>query len=263
LKVVGISTAFGDTELRARLVDRYLKAVGVSGVPVTAGVHVGKNFTTQGAYARQFPARVHADGVDALLSTIRAHPGQLTLIAIGPLSNIGAAIDREAGTFRKLKRVVMMGGSVDRGYDGEHGELRPADPEWNILCDPKSAQKLFASGVPIFMMPLDSTQIHFENPMRDEVFGKGAPVSDQVTLLYHEWIASSPNHTPTPVLYDPVAAAYSFRPDLCPTTAMRIEVDDKGFTRKVTGKPNAEVCLKSDEKGFLGLLVKSLESGGN
>jgi hypothetical protein len=48
---------------------------------------------------------------------------------------------------------------------------------------------------------------------------------------------------------------YAFRPELCPATPIRLEVDDKGFTRPVEGLPNAQVCLKSDEKGFLELLV--------
>jgi inosine-uridine nucleoside N-ribohydrolase len=67
-------------------------------------------------------------------------------------------------------------------------------------------------------------------------------------------------HSPTPTLFDPVAVTYALRPDLCPATPMRVEVDDKGFTRRVEGEPNAEVCLKSDEKGFLGLLTDRIES---
>jgi inosine-uridine nucleoside N-ribohydrolase len=55
-----------------------------------------------------------------------------------------------------------------------------------------------------------------------------------------------------------VAVTYAIRPDLCPATPLRLEVDDKGFTRPVNGTPNAQVCLKSDEKGFLELLLGRL-----
>jgi hypothetical protein len=48
---------------------------------------------------------------------------------------------------------------------------------------------------------------------------------------------------------------YAIRPELCPATPMRLEVDDKGFTRPVEGAPNAQVCLKSDENGFMTLLL--------
>lgn len=262
LKVLGISTAFGDTETRARLVDRFLAATHVQGIPVTAGVHtVTDNVMTQAPYARQFPERKHADGVSALLAEINRHPGQMTLIALGPLFNIGAAIDRDPATFRKLKRVVMMGGSIDRGYDGKNGELRPADAEWNINRDPKDASKLLAAGVPLFLAPLDSTQIHLDTKARESIFALGTPLTDQLTLLYHQWIAGSWDHTPVPTLFDPVAAAYAFRPELCPMQPMRLEVDDKGFTRKVEGQPNAQVCLKSDENAFRVLLQERLTSG--
>jgi inosine-uridine nucleoside N-ribohydrolase len=215
---------------------------------------------TQRAYAERFPAHAHPDGVQVLLEEIKRHPGEITLIAIGPLFNIGAAIDRDPETFRKLHRVVMMGGSVERGYGlAADGSPRPPEPEWNIDRDPKDAAKLFAAGVPIFMMPLDSTQIHLQTDAREAMFGAGNSITDQLTLLYHQWVANTPNHAPTPTLFDPVAAAYTFRPELCPMTPMRIKVDEKGLTSKVQGPPNAEVCLKSDEKGFLSLLAGRLE----
>ena len=263
LHVLGISTAFGDTEARARILDRFLAASSEKAIPVTAGVHtVTDNVMTQRVYGERFPAREYPDGVAAMLAEIRRHPGEITLIAIGPLNNIGAAIDRDPETFRQLRRVVMMGGSVERGYDGANGERRPADAEWNINRDPKDAAKLFNAGVPIFMMPLDSTQIHLQSEAREPIFAADNRITDQLTLLYHQWVANTPSHWTTPTLFDPVAAAYTFRPDLCPTQPMRIEVDNKGFTRKAQGKPNAEVCLKSDEAGFLKLLEERLKQLG-
>jgi purine nucleosidase len=263
LKMIGISTAFGDTETRARLVDRFLAATGENGIAVTTGVHTETdNVMTQRAYAERSPAHAHADGVGALLDAIRQPPGEITLIAIGPLFNIGAAIDRDPATFRKLRRVVMMGGSVERGYDGKNGERRPAEPEWNIDRDPKGAGKLMASGVPIFMMPLDSTQIHLGAAERESLFATNDPLIGQLKLLYEQWVANTPNHSPTPTLFDPVAVAYTFRPDLCPVQPMRIEVDAKGFTHKVEGQANAQVCLKSNEDGFRTLLLGRLKGAG-
>ncbi|HUB31117.1 MAG TPA: nucleoside hydrolase [Terracidiphilus sp.] len=256
LKILGVTTTFGNTEMRARIVDRYLKAVGREDIPVAAGPESKTdNVMTQRAYALQSPATVHADGAEFLLDQIRKHPGQITLIAIGPLFTVQAAIERDPATFRKLKRVVMMGGSIERGYDGSQGERRPPDAEWNILQNPKGAQDLFAAGVPLFLMPLDSTQIHLEAADREKIFAHGSPLTDQLTLLYHEWMGGTASHSPTPTLFDPVAVTYTFRPDLCPATPMHIEVDDKGFTRPEPGPPNAQVCLKSDEAGFLRLLM--------
>src|ERR1700676_4308231 len=229
LKILGVTTAFGDTELRARLVDRYLGAVGRKDIPVAAGVRTPhNNVFTQAVYAGRAPDHKHPDGVGFLLDQIRAHPGQITIIAIGPEGNLAAAIHRDPATFRKVKRVVLMGGSVYRGYGDEH---RPAEPEWNIDRDPSSAKALFTSGVPIFMMPLDSTQIHLKAQDRERIFSFGSPLTDQLTLLYHQWVAHTDNHAADPTLFDPVAVTYAIHPELCPAKPLRIEVDDKGFTR--------------------------------
>jgi inosine-uridine nucleoside N-ribohydrolase len=258
VRILGVTTAFADTELRARLVDRYLAAVGRKDIPVAAGkATLHDNVFTQATYARREPERKHQDGVAFLLDQIRAHPGEITLIAIGPLVNVGEAIRRDPATFRKLKRVVMMGGSVYRGYgDVKPGEQpRPPEAEWNIARDPGGAKALVASGVPIFMMPLDSTQIHLMTPEREKIFAFGSPLTDQLTLLYHQWVAGTDHHSPAPTLFDPVAVAYAVRPELCPATPLRLEVDDKGFTRPVAGEPNTQVCVQSDEKGFMDFLI--------
>jgi purine nucleosidase len=259
LKLLGVTTAFGDTQLRARLVERYLHGAGHVETPVAAGVPTAhENVFTQAAYAERWPQKRYPSGVEFLLNQIRAHPDEITLIAIGPLNNIEAAIKRAPETFRKLKRVVMMGGSIYRGY----GEHTPPDAEWNISRDPAGLRALLASGVPVFMMPLDSTQIHLGAKEREEIFAYGSPVTDQLTLLYQQWKAGSEGHPDAPTLFDPVAVTYAIRPDLCPATPMRLEVDDKGFTRPVDGAPNAQVCLKSDEKGFMDLLLRRLTGNG-
>jgi purine nucleosidase len=261
LKLLGVSTAFGDTEMRARLVDHYFAEMGITGISVTAGIHTEtSNLMTQRAYAEEAPARTHADGVAALLDAIRAHPGQLTLIAIGPLFNVGAAIDRDPATFRKVKRVVIMGGSIYRGYDRENDKHHPPDPEWNIVQDPKGAAKLFNAGVPLYVMPLDSTQIHLDAASRDALFAKSGKLGVQLKALYEQWAATNPGHSSTPTLFDPVAAAYTFRPDLCPVKPLHIDVNEKGMTLPGSGKTNAQVCLQSNETGFLDLLQSRLES---
>ncbi len=306
LKLVGITTAYGDTDLRAKLVGRYLGSLCRFDVNVIPGVPTPhENVFTQAAYARGFAnqscgvvsfhvssmadeARLKKqreqeaakwkaeqaqtmaglghllqqkaahDAAGFLLDLINEHPGEITLIAIGPLNNVEAAIKRDPETFRKLKRVVMMGGSIYRGYDGRNGERRPPDAEWNISRDPAGLRALLASGVPVLMMPLDSTQVHLETKEREEIFAHGSPLTDQLTLLYHQWKAGTEGHPDAPTLFDPVAVTYAIRPDLCPATPLRLEVDDKGVTKPVEGVPNAQVCLKSDEQGSLELLLGRL-----
>lgn len=263
LRILGITTTFGDTELRARLLERYLTAVGRSGIPVAAGPETKTgNGMTQKAYAEGWAGKPRGDGVEFLLSQIRRHPGQVTLIAIGPLFTVQAAIAKDPATFRKLRRVVMMGGSIYRGYGEVNGKPRPAEPEWNIDRDPAGMRALLGSGVKVYMMPLDSTQIPLHETDREKIFTNGGALGVQLGLLYREWVAGTPLHSPTPTLFDPVAVTYAMHPELCPAQPMRIRVDDRGQTIPEKGRANVEVCLKSDEAGFLRLLEGRLTGGG-
>lgn len=261
LQILGVTTTSGDTEMRARLVDRLLGEAGRTDIPVAAGTPtVPKTAFTQRAYAEggHFERKSHRTAVDFILEQIRNNPGQVTLVAIGPLVNVGALIDKDAETFRKLRRVVMMGGSIDRGYGDPYGPSTPPQPEWNILNDIPAAQKLFASGVPIYEMPLDSTQLKMDEIKREFLFRRGNPLSDALTLLYHEWGQL------TPTLFDAMTIAYIVKPELCPVQPMRIHVDAKGMTLREAGAPDANVCLHSDPEAFFDFYLSrvALSMGG-
>jgi len=247
LQIVGISTEFGETETRAKLVDRMLGEAGRQDIPVAIGIHTdAKTSFGQRPYAEggHFAKTSHPAAVDFILDQIRKDPGEITLVTIGPLVNVGAIIDRDPQTFKKLKRVVSMGGSIDRGYGDPYGPPTPPQPEWNILNDVASAKKLFASGVPVYLMPLDSTQLKLDEVGREYLFRQGTPITDALVILYHQWGQQ------TPTLYDPMTIAFIDDPKLCPVQPMKITVDDKGMTLRGTGTPNAQVCLHSDSEAF-------------
>jgi len=245
--IVGITTTFGDTETRAKLVDRMLGETGRQDIPVAIGVHTDaktsfgqRPYADGGHYARAS----HPAAVDFILEQIRKNPGGITLVCIGPLVNVGAMIDKDAQTFHKLKRVVIMGGSVDRGYGDPYGPPTSPQPEWNIKNDVGSAQKLFASGVPLYVMPLDSTQLKLDEVKRAFLFRQGTPLTDALAVLYHQWGQE------TPTLFDPMTIAFIDDPNLCPVKPLKIVVDENGTTKRGPGAPNARVCLKSDPEAF-------------
>jgi purine nucleosidase len=247
LQILGVTTAIGDTTMRAQLTLRFLDATGFGNVPVAVGIATpAKTTFTQAPYATggQSTRIEHLTGPDFILDQIRKHPGQITLIAIGPQTNLAAALDKDRATFRKLKRIVMMGGSVDRGYD-DHTH---PDPEWNIVCDIPAARKVFASGVPIYMMPLDATILNFDPARLDKLFATHTALSEQLQILYGYWSAATKLKTPT--LFDPMAVAYAVQPSLCPTTPLHLSIDDQGDTVRSPGKPNVNACLKSDPNAF-------------
>jgi inosine-uridine nucleoside N-ribohydrolase len=253
-QILGFATTFGDTAMRAKLLDRMLGEAGREDIPVTVGPgsKTGNPFTQQ-RYAEggRFAKASHPAAVDFILEQIQRYPGEITLVAIGPLGNLGALIDKDAATFRKLRRVVMMGGSIERRY-GDLGYAPPQgpEPEWNIKNDLASAQKLFSSGVPIFMMPLDSTQVKLDEVKRKLLFQSGTPLTDALTLLYHQWGQE------TPTLFDVMTLAYMLDAKACPVKPMRIIVDAQGYTRRVEGTPNAEVCLDSNSDAFFQLYMQ-------
>jgi inosine-uridine nucleoside N-ribohydrolase len=259
IEVIGITTAWGDTALRARLANRLLREEGAGAIPVLAGVLTqSKSNFTQADWAREGQAATaHPDAVEFLLEQAKKAPGEVTLVAIGPLTNIGAAIDRDEEGFRKLKRVVLMGGSIRRGYgDLGYGPDRGPEPEYNIFSDVKAAQKLFASGVPIFMMPLDSTQLQLDENKRTLVFSAGSRLTNALAALYFQWLRGT--RTPTATLFDVMAVAYVAQPELCPVEPFHITVDEKGFTRPTAGTPNTRACLSSDSEKFFHFLLPRL-----
>lgn len=258
LKIVGITSAWGDTALRSRMLDRLLCETGRDDIPVYTGIPTKTDTKfSQQPWASQGIVHTHSDAVTFLLDQIRQNPGEITLIAVAPLTNIGAAIDRDPDTFRKLKRVVLMGGSVHRGYD-DLGYTAPRNPsaEYNIAMDIPAAQKLFTSGVPIFMMPLDSTQLKFDEVKRSLLASISTPLTNSLQVLTAEWQRATQQITPT--MFDAVAAAYAANPQVCPTTPLHIEVDDKGFTRVKPGAPNAEACLEPQTDAFFNFAMPRL-----
>jgi purine nucleosidase len=263
VQIVGISSAWGDTVLRSRMIDRILCETGREDIPVATGI--SKTIPNAAAFSQKPWAskgidRPHGDAVTLLLDQIRQNPGEVTLIAIGPLTNIGAAIDRDPTTFRELKGVVLMGGSVYRGYDEDHGFIAPPAPsaEYNITMDPTSAGKLFHSGVHIYMMPLDSTQVSFDETRRNILASVSTPLTDSMQVLTAEWTRAT--HRTTPTMFDAIAAAYAIDPTTCPTTPINIDVDAEGFTRVVRAAPNAEACLDPHPEEFFKLFLPRLLS---
>jgi inosine-uridine nucleoside N-ribohydrolase len=247
--ILGVSTASGDTEARAKILDRMLGESGRQDIPVTAGIStilpyglppVGlqRRFGERGRFVRA----THPAAVEFIFEQIRQFPGQITLVTIGPLINVGALIDRDPESFRKLNRVVMMGGSIETGYDDS---VKGPVPEYNVVVDIPSAQKLFQSGVPIYVMPLDSTiHLKLDEVKRTALFSQGTPLTDSLALLYLMWGST------TPTLFDAMPVGFVIDPRLCPVEPVRIVVDEKGVTRSEHGAPNAQVCLHSDPEVF-------------
>lgn len=244
LDLLGVTTVSGDTQARARLAAKMLWEAGRPNVPVAAGEPGPPQPIEQTRWADGFsgPPLVKEKAVDLMRREIERRPGEITLVAIGELTNVAALLKSDPSIGKKIKRLVLMGGSIAYGYGTD---AKPV-AEWNIKSNPAAAQVVFSSGIAIVMAPLDVTaMLQLDEANRHRVFTHLAPLTNALTLLYHLW------NQPTPTLFDPMAVSLLIDPSLCETQPLAIEVDAKGFTRVREGKPpNATVALRTDPRKF-------------
>jgi inosine-uridine nucleoside N-ribohydrolase len=261
LNVIGITTAWGDTRTRTLLVRRLLASLGRTDVMVAEGPATPNRtpFTQKKWASGALDTTPAPDAIAFIRDQAHSHPGQITLIALAPLSNIEALQQSAPQALRELKQVVMMGGSIYAGYN-QGGAIPVFKPnaEYNIVSAPKGMTIVLQSGVPVRMFPLDSTQIKFDEVRRDRLFAYGSPASDALALLYHQWRLLNAWGQITPTLFDAVPVVWMLQPSVCQLKQLRIEVDGQGYTRPVAGAPNVSVCLRLDEDPTQRLILDTL-----
>jgi inosine-uridine nucleoside N-ribohydrolase len=244
LDLLGVTTVSGDTKARAQLAAKLLRESGTRGVPVVAGEPGRPLPIEQTRWAKDFrsPQLQPGSAVNFLDATLRRRAGKTTIVAIGPLSNISALLQKDPAVAKKIDQIVLMGGSIHHGY----GEDPTPVAEYNIAADPAAAQRVFSSGVSILMVPLDVTamlQLHAAD--RHRVFTNLSPMTDGLAILYNLW------NQRTPTLFDPMAVAMVIDPTLCQTKPLNVQIDANGFTQVADSQPpNATVALQTDPAKF-------------
>ncbi|MGD0227394.1 MAG: nucleoside hydrolase [Terriglobia bacterium] len=245
-ELLGVTTVSGDTAARAHLAAKFLWEAGGKWrqVPVVAGPPEAAQPIEQTRWADGFvsPQILKESAVDFLRSELHRHPGQITLIAIGELTNVAALIKADPLAAKEIKRIALMGGSIARGY----GPGSKPEAEWNIKSNPAAARTVLSSGIPIVMAPLDVTaMLKLDAAARSRIFSQNTPITNSLAALYHLW------NQETPTLFDPMAVALVLDPGLCQTKELAVEVDSQGFTRIVDSKTsNTTVGLSTDAAKF-------------
>ena len=268
LDVLGVTTVGGNVDLEhttgnARKLREYL---GFRDVPIAAG--------SPGALLRrkERAADVHgATGVgnavlpeaslpldgrhaaDFIIDTLAARPGEVTLIAIGPLTNVALAVRKEPRVVEWARDFVIMGGSYTRGNH------TPA-AEFNIVADPEAAAIVFDAGWTVTMIGLDLThQARAGAGVRDRVRGLGR-LADELLVPCLTFYGS--DHPEGPAVHDVCAVAHVLSPGLLTCVPARVDVETAGrFTTGMTvtdftsDRPNALVATGIDVAGFWDLVV--------
>jgi len=260
LRVLGITTVSGDAIARARLAAKLLHVAGGkwTKVPVYAGTSGSTQYMKQVEWADGFTSpSLHDDGgIEFMRQQINARPGEITLIAVGELTNIAALLDSQPGIGKKIRAISLMGGAVHRGY----APGSKPEPEWNIKSNAVAARRVFTSGVPLLVAPLDSTAALKLTPeMRVQLFSHGTPLTDALAALNSIWRHTNTWKGENPTLFDVLAVELVAPRTPYKLAAIHIDVEADGLTKPVPGgKPNARVALDVDAAAFMQEFVARL-----
>ena len=187
---------------------------------------------------------------ETLVALARAHAERLTLIALGPLTNLALALRLDAAALRRIGRVVMMGGAVD-----VRGNVTP-DTEFNIYVDPDAAREVFDAGLQVDLVPLDATRqttIH-RDQLHVALADRRGPLAARIEAFTEQTFRLwGYMH-----LHDPLAVGLAVDESLAQWQPARIDVGESGQTRRAAGAPNCRVAQVIDAERFLALFFDRL-----
>jgi len=271
IDLLAVTTVHGDVNIRAKIALKMLKIAGMENIPVAAGIshplirdkpilgwagHEGSFLTSEGEVLK--PCETHA--VDLIISKIMSMKKEITLVAIGPLTNLAAAIIREPRIIENVREVIIMGG-VTRLFNGLNLPYR----EHNIMCDPEAARIVFSSGMPIVMVPLDVTlKVYMDRKDLDAISANKTPLTDAIVSMVKRYLEIVKRDYTW--LHDPLALATSIDSSLVRTIDAKVLVETKGeYTTGQTiilpAKPEerpVKVCIDVDVKRFKDLFMERI-----
>lgn len=223
-KLLGVTTVTSFPELRASMVSAICRNAGRNDVPIHVGcsqsllIDVPQNSAEQ---AKAIGAWGHATferkntAIDFLYQTILDNPGEVTLLAVGPMTNVAVLFATHPDIATKLKKLVLMCGKFEQG----------GGPEWNALNDPHATAITYGRGFqskpPLhYSCGLDvTTKCKLDRDVVREKF-KLYPILGPVRDFAEVWFSRSQTVT----FHDPLAAVSVFHPDVCKWRDVRVEI---------------------------------------
>lgn len=219
-------------------------------------------------------------GPDLIIQLVHESPHEITLVPVGPLTNIALAVEKDPSIVPLVKEVILMGGSISGGNVN-------AAAEANIYNDPEAAQVVFQAGWPLTMVGLEvGNKASFSKKYLDQLAQTHGPINDFIAGVLKYLIAKSESFGDhgTP-MYDPSAVAVAIDASLVTTKEMHVDVETRGeFTRGETVAnrlggvernvlhgdryviegvdtvvPNVKVCVDVDAERFLQLFVSRIK----
>lgn len=281
VSVEGLSTVFGNTGTKVTTENalRLVELAGRSGIPVAAGAEkpllrpfIGEGWRVHGRNGLgevDFPPPQgqpdRRRGAQLIADMIMTNPGEMTLVALGPLTNVALAVSLEPRIAENVKQVVLMGGAADASGNAS------ATAEANIRNDPEAAKIVFEAPWKVTMVGLDVTRKTIMTPEYiDELCAAGNRYTDFIGRIvphymdfYHNYVAMRGFF-----VHDSSAIAYVVDPTLFETRAMYVAVETHspvnfGLTAadwrpRSDQQPNVNVCVDVDSERFLALYRQRL-----
>jgi inosine-uridine nucleoside N-ribohydrolase len=246
-----VTTAVNNTEEKAKIVAKILQTAGRTDIPVGIGVQQNKRNHRQRTWVKDYklssyPGTVYRDGVKAIVDTIMKSPKPITVVAVGPLPNIAAALEREPRIAQKAS-FVGMHGSIRKGYGGSS----KVSAEYNVRAYPKAVQKVFTAAWDVTITPLDTCGIvNLKGNKYQKVLKANTTLSKTLIENYRAWykqgilnskkdlskdevnkrVNQKVNSSST-TLFDTVGIYLAMTTKLVKMEKLGITVTDDGYTR--------------------------------
>jgi purine nucleosidase len=212
------------------------------------------------------PLEKHA--TDIIIEKVMAAPGEITLVAIGPLTNLAVALQREPRLAQAVREVVLMGGAVR-----VPGNITPC-AEFNIFVDPHAAHAVLHAGWPLRMVSLDTTsQTLLKRAPIAQLAAGGKPILElmQGMIDYYCDIFGGARGFDAIHMHDPLCMAAVFRPDLITWEEAYVDVELTGTLtmgetvgyfahsgKPLPHAPNARVSVEVDTESFIQLFIERI-----
>ena len=267
-----IVTESGDTAYRAKIVAKILERSGREEIPIGIGLRLGSEKGPQLSWVKdyniaRYGGTIYEDGVKALIETVMESSETVTLLCIGPLTNIAAALKAEPRIAEHARIVSMLGCLYKSppGYGGGDGGIVA---EYNVKRDPKAAQTVLSAPWDITITPLDTCGFVKLRGERYRMIRKcRSPLIRDLMENYKIWLRNRREdwqrifETESSILYDTVAVYLAFSSEYLVMRDLGVQITEDGYTR-ISGEARRVHCAIEwkNLRAFKDMLVERLTS---
>ncbi|OGV36053.1 MAG: hypothetical protein A2X48_17470 [Lentisphaerae bacterium GWF2_49_21] len=256
-----ITTATFNTDHRTAITAKLLQAANRTDIPIGTGIKtldhpIQVSPWIKGFNMKKYKGKVYADGVDAMIKTIMKSKEKITLISIGPVTNIAEALRREPRIAKKC-RFIGMHGSIAKKYGGEPG----ISAEYNVVVDVISAKAVFdAPWASMTITPIDTCEvIKLDGELYRRVKECKNPLTKALIDSYQVWLGGKSDEGRSSVLFDTVAVYLAFAEDMLEIEEKPVDISFDGYTKvKEKGKKIRWALEWKDLEKFREFLVGRL-----